>query len=81
MTFAFNLLKKKTPRDFPGGPVVRTSRSNEKGGDSNPGHRAKIPHASWPKSQNIKQKQYSNKFNKDFIDGPHPKSLKKKNPD
>ena len=31
-----------------------------------PGHRAKIPHASWPKNQNIKQKQYCNKFKKDF---------------
>ena len=29
-----------------------------------------------PKSQNIKQKQYCNKFNKDFKNGPH---LKKKN--
>ena len=29
-----------------------------------PGQRAGIPHASWPKNQNIKQKQY-NKFNKD----------------
>ena len=26
----------------------------------------KIPPALWPKSQNIKQKQYCNKFNKDF---------------
>ena len=26
----------------------------------------KIPHASRPKKQNIKQKQYFNKFNKDF---------------
>ena len=75
MTYTFNLLKKKIPQDFPGGPVVRTSSSNERRGDSNPGHGAKIPHASWPKTQNIKQKQYCNKFNKDFIDGPHPKSL------
>ena len=26
----------------------------------------KIPHTLWPKSQNIQQKQYCNKFNKDF---------------
>ena len=26
----------------------------------------KIPSALWPKNQNIKQKQYCNKFNKDF---------------
>ena len=31
-----------------------------------PGRGAKIPHASWPKNQNIKQNQYCNKFNKDF---------------
>ena len=31
-----------------------------------PGQGAKIPHASWPKNQNIKQKQDYNKFNKDF---------------
>ena len=27
----------------------------------------KIPHASWPKDQNMKQKQYYNKFNKDIL--------------
>ena len=37
----------------------------------------KIPHASWPKNQNIKQKQYCNKFNEDFKNGPRQK---KKNP-
>ena len=31
-----------------------------------PGWGAKIPHASWPKNQNIKQKQYWNKCHKDF---------------
>ena len=31
----------------------------------------------WPKSQNIKLKQYRNKFNKDLKNGPHKK---KKNP-
>jgi len=30
-----------------------------------PGQAAKILHASWPENQNIKQKQYSNKGNKD----------------
>ena len=43
-----------------------------------PGQGAKIPHASGPKNQNIKQKQYCNKFNKDFKNGPHQKVLKKK---
>ena len=30
------------------------------------------------KKQNIKQKQYCNKFNEDFKNGPHQKNLKKK---
>ena len=54
-------------KDFAGGPVVKTSPSNEGGVGSIPGLGAKIPHASWPKNQNIKQKQYCNKFNKDFL--------------
>ena len=57
----------KTPqnRDFPSNPVVKTSPSNVRGGGSIPGQGAKIPHALWPKTQNIKkQKQYCNKFNK-----------------
>ena len=29
------------------------------------------------KNQNIKQKQYCNKYNKDFKNGPHPKKKKK----
>ena len=41
-----------------------------------PGQGAKIPHASRPKNQNIKQKQYCNKFNKDFKNGPQPKKKK-----
>ena len=52
--------------DFPGGPVVKTLPSNAGGEGSIPGGRAKIPHALQPKNQNIKQKQYCNKFNKDF---------------
>ena len=31
-----------------------------------PGWEAKIPCAPWPENQSAKQKQYSNKFNKDF---------------
>ena len=45
-------------------------------GSSVPGWGTKIPHASY-KNQNIKQKQYCNKLNKDFKNGPHQK--KKKN--
>ena len=58
---------------LPGGPVVKTSPSSAGGEGSIPGWGAKIPHALWPKNQNIKQKQYINKFNKDFKNGPHQK--------
>ena len=64
-------------RDFPGGPVIKTSPSNAGDAGSIPGWGAKIPHASWPKNQNIKQKQYCNKFSKDFKRMVHIK--KKKN--
>ena len=50
--------------NFPGSPVVKTSPSNAGGAGSIPGQEAKIPHASRSKKQNIKQKQYCNKFNK-----------------
>ena len=52
--------------DFPGDPVVKTSPSNARGADSVPGQEAEILRTSRPKIQNIKQKQYCNKFNKDF---------------
>ena len=41
---------------------------------SGPG--TKIPYARWPKKQKIKQKQYCNKFNKDFT--VHVKKILKK---
>ena len=66
-----------TDGDFPDGPVVKTSPSNTGGAGSIPGWGAKIPHASWPENQNVEQKQYCNKFNKDFKNGPHQKNLKK----
>ena len=52
--------------DFPGGPVIKTLPSNagDEGSDSSRG--AKMPHAPGPKNQNIKQKQYCIKFNKNF---------------
>ena len=43
-----------------------------------PAQGAKIPHASWPKNKDLKQKQYCNKFTKDFKNGPHQKNLQKK---
>ena len=66
------------PWDFPGGPVVKTSPSNVGGVGLIPGQGAKIPHASQPKTKNIKQKQYCNKFNKDFKKVVHIKKIFKK---
>ena len=64
--------KKKLRKDFPGGSVqevgvqflVRELRFH-------------VPHGQ--KNQNIKQKQYCNKFNGDFKNGLHQKKLKIKN--
>ena len=44
-----------------------------------PGQGTKIQHALGPKNQNVKQKQYCNKFNKDFKKGSISKTLLKKN--
>ena len=44
--------------------MVETSPSKAGGVDSIPSQGARIPHASWPKNQGIKQKQYCNKFSK-----------------
>ena len=63
---------------FPGGPVVEILPSNARSAGLIPGWGAKIPHALQPKNQNMKQKQYCNKFNKDFKNGPHQKIFKKK---
>ena len=52
--------------DFPGRPVVKPSPSSAGRVCSIPGQRANIIHASGSKKQNIKLKQYCNKFNKDF---------------
>ena len=53
-------------RDFLGGPVVETLSSNAGNVGSVPDQGTKIPYTSWPKKQNIKQKQYCNTFNNDF---------------
>ena len=68
----FNLFHNR--RDFPGSPVVKTSPSNAGVGVQSLVRELRSPPASRP---NIKQKQYCNKFNKDFKNGPHPKNLKK----
>ena len=66
--------REKKQGDFPGGPVVKTSPSNAKRvwvrslvGEL----RSHMPHGQ--KNQNIKQKQYCNKFNKDFKNCLHKK--------
>ena len=51
--------------------MVQTSSSRAAGVGSIPRWEAEIPHASWPKNQNIKQEQYCNKFNKVFKTDPH----------
>ena len=66
---------KSTSGEFLGGPVGETSPSNAGDMGLTPGWGAKIPHASWPKYQNINQKQYCHKFNKDFRNGPQQKSF------
>ena len=70
MTENMNCLVSIIWGNFPGGPVIKTLPSNARGMGLNPGWRAKIPHALWPKNQNIKQKQYCGTFNKDSENGP-----------
>ena len=63
--------------DFPGGPVDKTSPSNAGSLDLIATGGARIPCALWPKSQNLKQKQYYNKINKGFKNGLHKKNKQK----
>ena len=58
---------------FPGARVIDTMLSSVGGEGLIPGWRRKIPHA----NQNIKQKQYCNKFNKDFKHGIQEKIKKR----
>ena len=53
-------------RDFPGGLVVEIWPSKTGCVGSIPDWGTKIPGASWPTNQNMKQKQYCNKFDKDL---------------
>ena len=45
---------------------------------SYPGQGTVIPHASWPRGQNVEQTQCYNKFNEDFENGPHQQQQQKK---
>ena len=51
---------------YPGGPVVQTSSPNAEGMGSIPGQGVKISHACFM-AKKPKQKQYCNKFNKEFF--------------
>ena len=63
------MLKMAEAGGFPRGSVVRTSPSSAGGAGSIPSQGANIPHASlWPKKpKHTQQKQYDNKFNKDYL--------------
>ena len=52
--------------EFLGHPVVGTLPSNSGGVGSIPGQEARVPHASQPRDESIKQKHYCNKSNKGF---------------
>ena len=64
-------------RAFPGAPVVKSPPSDAGGTGLIPGQGVHIPHTSCPKKKpkniNKPQKQYCNKFNKDFKNGLHQK--------
>ena len=53
--------------------MVKTLPPNAGAAGLIPGQGTKIPHASQPKNQYTKQKQYCNIFNKDFKNSPHQK--------
>ena len=60
-------LRKLIGRDFPGGSEIKTLPSNAEGaGLIAIGIRSHMPHSQKKKSVNTKQRQYCNKFNKDF---------------
>ena len=60
---------KSTQQGLPWWSSAETWPSKAESAGSGPGWGAQIPQALWPRNQNIRQKQYSNKFSKD----PHPK--------
>ena len=62
-----DILKTLESWDFPSSPVVKTLPSNAGGVGTIPGQGAEIPRALSSENQNIKQKRYCNKFNKDFF--------------
>jgi len=63
-------IKKRLNGGSPGRLVVKTLPPNAGHLGLIPGQGVKIPHASQGTGQIIKQKQYCNKFNKDFKNSP-----------
>ena len=59
--------------------MVKTLPSNAGKVSSICGQGDKIPHALWPKNQNIKRKQYCDKFSKDLKKVVHIKQKNLKN--
>ena len=56
--------------------MVKTLPSNSGSASSIPSRGAKILHALKPKNQSIKQKQYYDEFDKDFLkNGPHQRKV------
>ena len=68
-------IKNQGIRNFPCGPVVKSSASNAGNEGLIPSLGAKIPHVSGSENQNIKQKRYCSKFNRGFKNSPHQKNL------
>ena len=68
----------KDPEDFADGPVVETWPYNVGAVGSIPGQGVRIPQVSQAEEQNMKQKLYCNKFNKDFRSGLHILKILKK---
>ena len=58
--------------------MVKISPSSARGAGWISDQGAKIPHDLGPKNQNVKQKQYCHKLNKDVKHGPHQEIVKKK---
>ena len=57
--------------NVPGGSVVKTAPSDAEGVGLIPGPGTKIPDALQPPKPKPRRKQYCNKFNKNFKNGPH----------
>ena len=63
--------------DVPDRPVIAISLSSARGVISISALGARSPPASQPENRNVTQKEYCNKFNKNFKNCPHQKNLKK----